>query len=195
MTMQSWIARGAVAVAVAFVACVVALHAEDSGVFKNSQRIREAQEILADNGYLEHGAFNAGEMDETTRKALAEYQRVHALNSSGMLDDETFQSLSSHSTGYPWDRPSVSATYQPEYEEPSPERDMEETPPAPEPTRTQSEPRASMVENHHHHDADRDRDRHETRKMPATGSDLPLLLLTGLGLIGGGALLLRQRAV
>ena len=32
-------------------------------------------------------------------------------------------------------------------------------------------------------------------KMPATGSSLPLLALTGLALVGGGALLLRQRAV
>ena len=207
MIMKSWIARSAVVLAVAFVASIVALHAEDSGVFKNSERVRQAQAILQSNGYLEHDSFHSGEMDQCTRRALSEYQREHSLNSNGILDDETYQSLATHGTDYPWDSAHATAIYDHEDEEPTPDYDMDDEAPG------ESRPvvnEASYADHDHDgelqgdadrdhdhdYDADKDHADHEEHaKMPATGSDLPLLLLTGIGLIGGGALLLRQRAV
>lgn len=206
MTMKSWIARSAVVLAVAFVASIVALHAEDSGVFKNTERVRQAQAILAANGYLEHDSYHSGEMDQCTRRALSEYQREHSLNNNGILDDETFQSLATHGTEYPWDSAHATAVYEHEEEEPAPDSDLDESP-----TRSRAVVNeASYADDDHDRDLDADADRdhaddydadkdhadhEEHAKMPATGSDLPLLLLTGIGLIGGGALLLRQRAV
>jgi hypothetical protein len=166
-----------------------ALRAEDSGVFKNSMSILQAQEILVGDGYLSQGAYTSGVMDQTTRLALSEYQSAHALNSSAGLDDDTFQSLTSHDTAYPWDSQTEVAENEPLLSEPAPAPRLAQAAPAPEPTPAPLEvkeaparatPAAGPAE--------------PARRMPATASSLPLLALSGLALIGTGALLLRQRA-
>jgi LPXTG-motif cell wall-anchored protein len=180
------ITAGMAVVALCLIAGPSALLAEDSGVFKNSTSILQAQEILVEDGYLSPGAYSSGIMDQATRLALSDYQSVHALNSTGSLDDETFQSLTSHGTAYPWDSQTKAAEAEPVLSEPAPAPQVAVAAPAPEPTPAPVEvkeapaPEAPAAE--------------PARRMPATGSSLPLLALSGLALIGGGALLLRQRA-
>ena len=162
------------------------LWAEDSGVFKNSAGYSQAQDRLVAEGYLATGSFTPGVMDESTRKALSEYQEVHSLNSDGILDDDTYQMLTSHEMAYPWGGDEMVAAAEPQIVEPAPEPMVAEAPPVPEPTpdpvvvKEAPAPPVAAAE--------------PARGMPATGSSLPLLALTGLALLGGGALLLRQRA-
>ena len=187
---RTGIATGmAVLVGLCLVAGASALRAEDSSVFKNGANILQAQEILVGNGYLSQGAYTSGVMDDATRKALAEYQSVHALNNSGTLDDETFQSLTSHGTSYPWDSQAEVAEAEPVLTEPAPAAVVAQAPPAPEPTPAPVEVKEAPAP-----EASAAAPAKRARSMPATGSSLPLLALSGLALIGSGALLLRQRA-
>ena len=180
---KTGIAAGmAIAVGLFLVAGSPVLRAEDSGVFKNSASILQAQEILVEDGYLSHGAYTSGVMDEATRRALSEYQSVHALNSGGTLDDETFQSLTSHETAYPGGGDVEVAEAEPVLSEPAPQVQVAEAAPAPEPTPAPVEVKEAPAP------------AEPSRSMPATGSSLPLLALSGLAMMGGGALLLRQRA-
>jgi LPXTG-motif cell wall-anchored protein len=181
----------ALAIGLLLVAGSSTVRGEDSGAFKNGANILQAQEILVEDGYLSQGAYSSGVLDDATRKALGQYQSVHALNSDGILDDETFQSLTSHGATYPWDSETVVGQAEPVVSEPAPTVEVAQAPPAPEPTPApvevkeapaQEAPAAAPEEP-------------AKRRMPATGSSLPLLALVGLGLMGGGALLLRQRAV
>jgi len=181
----------AVAVGLFLVAGSSALRAEDSNVFKNGANILQAQEILVEDGYLSQGDYTSGVMDDATRRAIAQYQSVHALNSSGILDDDTFQSLTSHGTSYPWDDQAVVAETEPVVSEPAPVAQVAEAPPTPEPTPAPVEVKQAPAQ-----EAPAPAPAEPAaRRMPATGSSLPLLALAGLGLMGGGALLLRQRAV
>jgi LPXTG-motif cell wall-anchored protein len=183
------IAAGVTVVALVFIVGPSALRAEDSGVFKNSTSILQAQETLVEDGYLSQGAYTSGVMDQATRHALAEYQSVHALNSSGNLDDDTFQSLTSHATAYPWDSQTEVAETEPVLSEPAPAPRVAEAAPAPAPTPAPVEVKEAPTPA-----ARAAAPAEPAKRMPATGSSLPLLALSGLGLIGGGALLLRQRA-
>ena len=186
---RTGIVAGMAVVGLFLVAGASVLRAEDSNVFKNGANILQAQEILVEDGYLSPGDYTSGVLDSATRKALTEYQSEHALNGNGTLDDETFQSLTSHETAYPWDSQAEVAETEPVLTQPAPAPVVAEAPPAPEPTpapvevkeapATQAPPAAPAE---------------PERSMPATGSPLPLLALSGLALIGGGALLLGQRA-
>ncbi|HEV8376235.1 MAG TPA: peptidoglycan-binding domain-containing protein [Candidatus Polarisedimenticolia bacterium] len=170
------------------------LLAEDSNIFKNSSATLEAQESLEADGYLAHGDFAPGRLDQATRKALSEYQTAHALNSRGVLDDETFQMLTSHYSEYPWDDGDVDAEPPAKDEGDTPSADFDEAPQEPDP-----DLHAELRETHED-EADADAPAEEplreepVRSMPATGSSLPLLALSGVALIGAGLVLLRQRS-
>ena len=186
---RTGIATGmAIAVGLFLIAGATALRAEDSGVFKNGASILQAQEMLVEDGYLSPGSYISGVTDEATRKALSQYQSAHALNSNGTLDDETFQSLTSHEIDYPWGKGAEVAEAEPVIVESAEVVQVAEAAPAPEPT-------PAPVVNEAPAQAPAPAPAETEPKMPATGSSLPLLALSGLALMGGGALLLRQRAV
>ena len=176
----------AITVLVLLVVGAAPLLAEDSGVFKNGTHIEEAQGILVGEGHLDSYAFTPSILDEATQAALAEYQSAHALNSRGTLDDETFQMLTSHETAYPWGGQEKVSEAQTEMAEPAPEPAVVEAPPVPAPTPSPVVEKQALA---------RPAADQPSGELPATGSDLPLLALSGLALIGGGTLLLRQRAV
>src|SRR5437773_4793048 len=121
------------------------LRAEDSGVFRNSGDISRAQAILESEGYLASGSYTPGQMDQSTRQAVSEYQSHHSLNDAGILDDDTYEMLLSHEVSYPWDEgaaapsePAELAPAQPVVpvteSAPPAEVRVAEAPPVPEPT-------------------------------------------------------------
>ena len=184
---RTGIATGmAIAVGLFLIAGATALRAEDSGVFKNGTSILQAQEILVENGYLSPGSYTSGVTDEATRNALSAYQSAHALNNTGTLDDETYQSLTSHEMDYPWGGEVAVAEAEPVIIESEEVVQVAEAAPAPEPTPAPAEVKETPAPEAAEPAAE--------PSMPATGSSLPLLALSGLALMGGGALLLRQRA-
>jgi LPXTG-motif cell wall-anchored protein len=173
------------------------LWAEDSNVFKNRSAILDAQEALEADGFLAHGDFTPGELDAATQKALSKYQSEHALNSRGVLDDDTYEMLTSHFSQYPWDGEVVGESHEEELSSDAGDNhagDEELSEPAPEHEATteqaelknthaaSSKPAEHLGEEHGH-------------AMPATGSPLPLLALSGMALIGAGLVLLRMRSV
>jgi LPXTG-motif cell wall-anchored protein len=176
----------AMTIGVLLIAGAHPLRAEDSGVFKNSADISRAQEILVGDGTLASGSFTPGSLDAATRRALTAYQTVHAINESGDLDDETYQSLTSHETSYPWgaETAMAGAPAQPVEPAAAPSARTAEAPAMPEPIPSPVEVKQAPIP----------AAPQPARKMPATGSSLPLLALAGLALLGGGALLLRQHA-
>ena len=178
----------ALAVPLLLVLGTAPLLAEDSNVFKNGAHIGTAQGILVSEGYLASDSFTPGILDEATQAALAQYQTVHSLNSRGTLDDDTFQMLTSHEAAYPWDAEETIAEARPEAVERVEEPVVAEAPPIPASTPTPAVVKEAPARPAAGESVPSD-------KMPATGSALPLLALSGLALIGGGALLLRQRAV
>lgn len=165
------------------------LLAEDSGVFKNRSAILDAQEALEANGFLDHGDFTPGQLDTATQKALAKYQSQHALNSRGVLDDDTYQMLTSHYSQYPWGGEVVAEAHDEELASDAEDNnagDEELSEPAPEheSTTEQTDTYAAHPEPAEHH-----------RSLPATGSPLPVLALSGMALIGAGLVLSRMRSV
>jgi len=180
----------AIAVGLFLIAGATALRAEDSGVFKNGASILQAQEILVEDGYLSPGSYTSGVTDKATRNALSAYQSAHALNNTGTLDDETYQSLTSHEMDYPWGGEVTVAEAEPVIYESEEVVQVAEAAPAPEPTPAPAEVKETPAP-----EAAAPAPAEPEPSMPATGSSLPLLALSGLALIGGGALLLRQRAV
>ena len=183
----------ALAIGMLLTAGAGAVRAEDRGAFTNSSDLSRAQDILLGDGYLSAGSFTPGTMDEATRSALSAYQSVHALNHRGDLDDETFTSLTSHEISYPWGDAEEVAETAPEPASPAPVARLAEAPPVPAPAPATAEireapaPAVSPVEPAR-------APAQPARKMPATGSPLPLLAISGLALLGAGALLLRQHA-
>jgi hypothetical protein len=171
------------------------LRAENSGVFRNSTDISRAQSILVDEGYLRKDGYTPGQLDQTTREAISEFQTHHTLNNVGILDDDTYQLLLSHEFSYPWSEETARVELAPAepvapvaavappaqvqvaeaapVPEPTPAPEVQEAPPAPEPVAAPEEP---------------------ARTMPATASHLPLLALSGLGLLGLGVLVLIRRS-
>lgn len=164
--------------------------------FASPDYVSRAQEILVGEGLLPAGSYTPGQLDEPTHQALTRYQERHALNNSGDLDDDTYAMLLSHEISYPWgggERPQPTAAAEPvtpvAAPAPSPAPQVAEAPSVPEPAPSTVEveeaaaptPAPTPVEE-------------PTRKMPATSSSLPLLVLTGLTLLGAGILLLRSRA-
>jgi LPXTG-motif cell wall-anchored protein len=172
-----------------------ALRAEDSGAFKNPVDIAKAQQILVDNGYLAAGSYTHGSLDESTRWAISSYQSEHALNARGDLDDETFQSLSSHEGIYPWDDQQSASQAQAPTREPAPK--VAQAPPVPEPTPSPAQVRearaASATPAQPAGPVGIRPESKPERRMPATGSSLPTLLVSGLLLLGAGAFLICRR--
>lgn len=169
------------------------LRAEQTPFFENPTDISRAQGILVKEGYLEAASYSSGRLDGETREALAAFQVRHSLNSTGNLDDNTFQELLSHEVAYPWggEEPMtvakaepvepVSAASAPEYVPeptpavaPSPSTVEVKEAPVPEPTPAPA---------------------YEQRTMPGTSSPLPAIVLAGLMLITAGAVVLRFRKV
>jgi Putative peptidoglycan binding domain len=172
------------------------LLAEDSNVFKNRSAILDAQEALEADGLLAHGDFTPGELDTATQRALSEYQSQHALNSRGVLDDDTYQMLTSHYSQYPWGGEIVAETHEEESAHAEDNAEDEElSAPAPqpeatnEPTELKETQETAPSEPAEHHEEE------PAHSMPATGSPLPLLALSGIALIGAGLVLSRLRSV
>jgi outer membrane protein OmpA-like peptidoglycan-associated protein len=65
-------------------------------VYTSAQDIEQAQAILVHAGYLPAGSYRKGEVDPPTAKALREFQFVHGLRQTGVLDYETASQLPSH---------------------------------------------------------------------------------------------------
>ena len=190
---KRWAIASALAWALFLILGAGRLKAEDSGVFKNPADIAKAQEILVENGYLAPESFTSGMLDASTRTAISSYQSEHALNERGDLDDETFQSLTSHEISYPWGEQEAESRVEPA-EQPVPTIKVAQAPqvpePTPAPTRVRQAPPVSPAPARH---ANQAVDARPARKMPATGSPLPMMLLAGLLLLGAGALVLRRR--
>ncbi len=166
--------------------------------FTSPDYISRAQEILVDEGLLSAGSYTPGQLDEPTRQALTTYQERHALNDSGNLDDDTYAMLLSHEISYPWGGEETSqpaAAAEPvtpvAAPEPSPAPQVAEAPPVPEPAPSTAEVKEAPAPAPA---PAPEPSREAARKMPATASSLPLLVLTGLSLLGVGILLLRSRA-
>lgn len=70
-------------------------------VYSSSQSIAEAQSILVQAGYLAASSFRQGELDKPTVSAILEFQRVHSLRRTGVVDWETMSQLPSHAHGKP----------------------------------------------------------------------------------------------
>jgi LPXTG-motif cell wall-anchored protein len=163
-----------------------ALMAGDSPYFTSEANVTRAQQILVDDGYLDQGSFDTGSLDAATRDALKQYQSEHAMNDRGFLDEETFQSLTSHENSYPWGGapravPMAAA-------EPAEEVEVAEAPAVPEPAPAPEEQKEAVVAQAEPKEAA------PAPAMPATGSNLPLLALSGLALLGTGVLLLKRSA-
>jgi outer membrane protein OmpA-like peptidoglycan-associated protein len=67
-----------------------------SVVYTSPQDIEWAQAILVQAGYLASGSFRQGEVDPATAKALRDFQFVHGLRQTAVLDYETASQLPSH---------------------------------------------------------------------------------------------------
>ncbi len=164
-----------------------ALTAGDNPFFGSEANVSWAQGVLVGDGYLEQGSFEPGVLDHETRNALRQYQSEHALNDHGALDEETFHSLTSHETSYPWGgAPHAvgAAVAEPEESQPTGTVEVAEAPEVPEPS-----PAPVVAQPQDEAPAEE-----AAPAMPATGSHLPLLALSGLALLGTGALLLRRSA-
>jgi peptidoglycan hydrolase-like protein with peptidoglycan-binding domain len=169
--------------------------AEDSSVFKNPNHISRAQSILESEGFLAPGNYTPGQMDRATRQAVSEYQSRHSLNESGILDDDTYQMLLTHEFAYPWDEQEAApvrkeaARAEPvaPVTEPVPPTEVQvaQAAPVPEP-----EPATAQVKEEPPAPAPAEK---PARQMPATASPLPLLALSGLGLMTAGLFLLLRK--
>jgi len=167
------------------------LRAEDSGVFRNSSDISRAQSILVDEGYLRKDGYTPGQLDQATRQAISEFQDHHTLNNVGILDDDTYQSLLSHEFSYPWSEEKAArvelAPAEPVAVAPPAPVQVAEAAPVPVPVpapEVQEAPAPAPVA----------APEEPVRTMPATASHLPLLALTGLGLLGLGVLVIIRRS-
>lgn len=172
---------------------VPSLRAEQTPFFENPADISRAQGILVKEGYLEAASYSSGLLDSETRAALAAFQGRHSLNSTGNLDDHTFQELLSHDVAYPWGGEEPVTVAKAEPVEPvttatTPESAPEPTPAvAPAPSRVEvkeapvPEPTPAPA--------------YEQRTMPGTSSPLPAIVFAGLILITAGVVALRFRKV
>ncbi len=177
------------ALAVVLVFTIAPVRAEDSGVFKNPADISRAQRILDAEGYLAPGSYGIGRLDGATRQALSEYQGRHALNSSGTLDDETYQTLLGHEVFHPWVEEGTPQADAAPAEVPAPAA-------APEPAAEAAvslEPAPSPVVAEEAAVPAVEAEEEPVREMPVTASNLPILVLGGLLLLGSGILVLRRR--
>jgi outer membrane protein OmpA-like peptidoglycan-associated protein len=66
-------------------------------VYSTPQSIGEAQSILVKAGYLNASSYRQGELDKATVSALLDFQRVHSLRRTGVVDWETMSMLPAHS--------------------------------------------------------------------------------------------------
>ena len=69
---------------------------DDYGVYTSPREIEKAQAILVQDGELAPGSFQKGVLDEPTARALREFQDVHRLRRTGLVDYETMALLTSH---------------------------------------------------------------------------------------------------
>jgi outer membrane protein OmpA-like peptidoglycan-associated protein len=82
---------------IALAAPAAAGHLFDTdGVYTSPQEIKQAQAILVQDGELAPGSFQPGVLDQPTVKALREFQCMHRLGKTGVLDYETMALLTSH---------------------------------------------------------------------------------------------------
>ena len=65
-------------------------------VYVSPEDVEEAQAILVREGYLAAGSFRRGEVDAPTAEALRDFQFVHGLRPTAVLDYETRTQLPSH---------------------------------------------------------------------------------------------------
>jgi hypothetical protein len=188
----------AIAIAVSLAMGMTAARAEDSGVFKNPGNISHAQSILESEGYLTTGSYTPGRIDQATRQAISDYQNHHALNHSGNLDDDTYEMLLSHEISYPWDNGENAQAKMAPAEPVAPvtapappaEVQVAEAAPVPEPAPPVVEVKEAPAPAPAQPDSPM---KNTPRKMPSTASHLPLLALSGLGLMGLGILVIFRK--
>ncbi|HEV8701751.1 MAG TPA: OmpA family protein [Candidatus Polarisedimenticolia bacterium] len=72
---------------------------ESGFVYSTPRSIAEAQSILVQAGYLNASAYRQGELDKATVSALLDFQRVHSLRRTGVVDWETMSLLPAHAHG------------------------------------------------------------------------------------------------
>ena len=65
-------------------------------VYSTPQSIGEAQSMLVQAGYLKASSYRQGELDQETVSALLDFQRVHSLRRTGVVDWETMSLLPAH---------------------------------------------------------------------------------------------------
>lgn len=70
-------------------------------VYSTPQSIGEAQSILVQAGYLNASSYRQGELDKPTVAAILDFQRVHSLRQTGVVDWETMSQLPAHAHGKP----------------------------------------------------------------------------------------------
>jgi hypothetical protein len=150
-------------------------------IYTSEKDIEFAQSILDGAGYLERGDYTVGRRDRATKSALADFQRMHSLRSSGWLDFDTMAMLSSHEPAPVSMARSAPPTPEPP---PAPEPQAAAAPPPPPPAPEPPPPAPVVV-------AAMDDD----MEMPATASPLPLLALSGGLLVGLGLLIMLKRPV
>jgi len=69
---------------------------DTDGVYTSPKEIEKAQAILVQDGELSPGSFQPGTLDESTAAALREFQCMHRIRKTGVLDYETMALLTSH---------------------------------------------------------------------------------------------------
>ncbi len=75
------------------------LDARSEAMYTSPKAIMEAQAILQQNHYLAPGSYRKGELDRTTVGAITEFQRVHTVRKTGVLNFDTMTLLWSHGNG------------------------------------------------------------------------------------------------
>lgn len=65
-------------------------------VYSTPRSIGEAQSILVRAGYLKASSYRQGELDKPTVSAILDFQRVHSLRRTGVVDWETMSMLPAH---------------------------------------------------------------------------------------------------
>lgn len=86
---------GVFAAAVSAGAAAGGLDVQPGVVYVSPEDVEEAQAILVREGYLA-GSFRRGEVDAPTAEGLREFQFVHGLRPTAVLDYETRTQLPSH---------------------------------------------------------------------------------------------------
>jgi len=106
---------GSAAVLGLLLAAVVVLSAPASAgtpgdsryIYSGSEQISQAQAILLNEGYLKQDSYKNGDMDAETRAAVRNFQSMHSMAPTGLLDTETLAELLSHGSPYDADKDGI----------------------------------------------------------------------------------------